>query len=132
MSPRDGNRWFCAGCVEYGHYVGTIEPTSPSHPQFYRDLDSLARAEELLPGNAVEYSPYGTRDTEYMGTIDVVELRTYRGAECLTVVIRQDDDGPFTSVERQLPLSEFRDIVADLAGPHDRDIPMDEELLLVI
>lgn len=133
MSPRDNNQWFCAGCVEYGRYTGTVKPFEPDHPQFYYDLDSdIERKRELLVGQNVEYSPYGTRDLKHVGKITKIE-RTEDGPETLTVFLEKERNFPFDRTVNEIEYDKFRGRLHVPNPPaHSDTIKKDGDVLVIV
>lgn len=134
MSPRDNNQWFCAGCVEYGCYVGIIQPVDPDHPQFYRDVNNsgVRKARELLVGQNVEYAPYGTRELEHIGQIARIE-QTGDSADTLTVFIERERNYPFDRTVNEIRFDRFTDLLHKPRPPAHRDtIEKDSDVLVII
>lgn len=110
MSPRDQQRWFCPSCAEYGEYVGTISPESPEHPEFYRECQrNRFQARELLDGKAIEFSGYGTKDTEYLGKINGFRQLGGSGSKVAVVDIIQEPAEPFYSQLTTITLDNLLD-----------------------
>lgn len=132
LSPRDNNQWFCPSCIEYGRYLGIVQPDRPDHPQFYRDLDDgIRRARELLVGENVEYSPYGSPELEHIGRITKIE-EIGDSAETLTVFIERERNFPFDRTVNQIAFDMFRDLLHEVNPPAHNDIIEKDSTELVI
>ena len=132
LSPRDDNQWFCAGCIEYGRYTGTIKPFEPDHPQFYRDLDGdLERKRELLVGQNIEYAPYASRELEHVGRITNIE-KTGDSPQQLTVFIERTRDFPFDRTVNEIELDRFLELLHEPEPPAHRDTIEEKAAVLVI
>jgi len=134
MSPRESNRWFCPSCAEYGEYVGTIKPDTPEHPEFYSECQrSRVQARKLLVDKAIEFSEYGTKDTEYLGKI--VEFRQLGpdGSKTAVVDIVREPAEPFYNQQTTITLDNLLDWWKRPSAGRGMDpIPEKEAVLYVI
>lgn len=134
MSPRDNNRWFCPSCAEYGEYVGMINPDSPEHPGFYQECQrNRFQAKELLVGKDVEFSDYGTKDTEYLGTINTFRQLGTAGSKKAVVDIIREPAEPFYSQQTTVTLDDLMDWwKRPSIGRNVEPVPEKEAILYVI
>lgn len=108
MSDRQASGWFCPGCVAYDRNLPTIYPNSPEHPEFYIGIDEH---HDRLVGREVEYSEYGQRETEYVGTITDVEPASENDAGIDWVEITHELDEPFDWTTRKIRLERFLELL---------------------
>lgn len=125
MSPRDGNRWFCTSCVEYGAYTGLIRADDPVHPMFTK---WLKEAPERLVGFHVEWAgpmhgESGNRMQENFG--EIVDV-SHGIVEC-----EYPGEGPVVTVTRELELDDLWELLDTPRGPDDISVPADEHIHLV-